>query len=70
MKGENLNPSDESSGPSRRAQAEEEDLFQSIINKCAPDDKHRIRRRLHGLLKYIDSRLKDIYSPALDLSNK
>ncbi|XP_046439070.1 BAG family molecular chaperone regulator 2-like [Daphnia pulex] len=49
---------------------DDEHSFQSIIINCSPDDKHRIRKRLHGLLNYIDSRLTDIYCPTLDARNK
>ncbi len=49
---------------------DDEHSFQSIIIKCSPDDRHRIRKRLHGLLNYIDSRLTDIYCPTLDALNK
>lgn len=48
----------------------EGDSFQSFILRCAPDDKQRIRRRLHGLLNYIDSLLKDIYSPTNEVTEK
>lgn len=49
---------------------EEGDSFQSFILRCAPDDKQRIRKRLHGLLTYIDSRLEDIYSPSGQVTEK
>ncbi len=42
-----------------------ETLFQTMIAKCAPDDKHRIGRRLHGLLNYIVSQQIDIPFPTV-----
>ena len=31
--------------------------FQLVIGQCAVDDRHRIRKRLNGLLKYIQSQM-------------
>ena len=41
-------------------------IFQSVITKCASDDKHRIGRRLHGLLNYIESRHGNTHFPNFD----